>query len=183
VEYISFDGLQTTVNRRSAPRAFASRGASALVAAPASIVIGVLAAIVLIGSSVWVTGGPLSQVRPAVQAQPCPGSTTVQVGLTTYGECDAAIDWNSSAGGSPFGPTNVTTASLDGVVFDVYGYGGDCAVVNVTGHEPGGRTFSFLIYPVPDGCTFVQTTVFSPDGDFGATWTGGTSIELLVRAG
>jgi len=78
------------------------------------------------------------------------------------------------------------TPRVDGLrrsLFSIRGYNTmDCPVVNVTGVEPGGSSASFFIAPVPLNCQFATPTVFSPDHDFGATWGGGSPIEIFVRA-
>jgi hypothetical protein len=57
----------------------------------------------------------------------------------------------------------------------------ECSVVNVTGDEPPGAAHSLRICPSPLDRQVTEPTVLSPDAPFGATWSGGSAIELLVR--
>jgi hypothetical protein len=133
------------------------------------------AAGIIIGISLPGSSGSLS-----TEVQTCPANTTILVNTTTYWACIITIDWSSAS--APFVNTSHVYVAFHGVMFDVYGYNTiDCPVVNITGHETSGATFSFLIYPVPLNCQLTQPTVFSPDHDFGATWNGMSSVQLLVR--
>ena len=73
-------------------------------------------------------------------------------------------------------------AQFEGVLFRVFIYDTmDCPVLNVTGTESGGLTYSFLIYPSPLSCELTRPTVFAPDGMFGASWNETTTVTLLVK--
>lgn len=73
--------------------------------------------------------------------------------------------------------------SFEGVHFRVSIYETmECNVLNVTGAEVGGPTYSFLIYPIPYNCQNWRPLVLSPDGVFGAVWYRTTTVTLLVRA-
>ena len=112
-------------------------------------------------------------------APPCVPSGSVSVNNTTYDSCTAALDWAGT--GTASQPLVRTT--FNGVRFQVSGYNtADCSVVNVTGEESSGAAYSLLIYPAPFNCTFDQPTALFPDGAFGATWSGGATIQLLVKA-
>jgi hypothetical protein len=119
--------------------------------------------------------------------QTCPGNTTIEFNGTTYWTCNVTLNWT---GVRLFNTTPHIHATLHGVAFDVYAYDTmECTVVNVTGNESGGASFSFLIYPLSrlPNCTFTELTVLSPDREFGATWyagplgDSGTAVQLLVR--
>ncbi len=74
--------------------------------------------------------------------------------------------------------------SFEGVLFRVFSYDtADCPVLNVTGTEVTGATYSFLSYPVPLNCQMVRPMVLSPDGVFGAIWHQTATVTLLVKAG
>jgi hypothetical protein len=146
-------------------------------------VVGVALAVLFVGASAGVPGffDPQAQIVP--QSVPCPASSPVRFAGTSYVVCDAALNWSGVGPWPSPEQTHDTNASLDGVAFSVFGYATeDCAVVNITAVEPGGSAYSFLIYPTPENCNFVHPTTFSPDAELGASWTGGSIVELLVRA-
>lgn len=128
-------------------------------------------------------GLALGAVGPSTSSyQTCSSLGTAEINGTEYAICTVSINWGFW--GLQYPRTSPIHLNVDGVLFNVYGYATiDCPVVNVTGQEPNGSSYSFLIYPTPLGCIFDRPTVFSADGEFGATWTGGSSLELLVRAG
>jgi hypothetical protein len=123
----------------------------------------------------------VATLAPTGPSDPACGSTgSVSVNNTSYWACQATLDWAAVDGTAP-GVLLATT--FHGVQFTVDGYNtADCSVVNVTGVEPSGATDSFLIAPAPIDCQVASPTVFSADSAFGASWSGGSSIELLVRA-
>jgi hypothetical protein len=121
-------------------------------------------------------GSVVPMAGPAVS---CPATTSVPGDGGTFASCAIPLSWGLVG---PAGSTPVVTTEFDGVSFYVYAYETiDCPVVNVTGHETGGATFSFLICPSPDNCQFAQPLVYSADHVFGAEWTGGSSVLLLAR--
>lgn len=74
--------------------------------------------------------------------------------------------------------------SFEGVHFRVFIYQTmECDVLNVTGTELGGPTYSFLVYPTPLNCQNWRPMVLAPDGVFGAIWYQTAMVRLLVRAG
>lgn len=155
----------------------------------AVLVVFALAA-VFVGSVVAISAlsptGPNSLVPPTkVVEQTCPPTTNVTVDGAVYWSCDATLYWNDSLQGPAFfSVQQLATVSFQGILFNITGYNtAECPVVNVTGQEPSGATYSFLIYPTPLNCQFTQPTVLSPDYVFGATWNGGASIQVLVRDG
>ncbi len=115
------------------------------------------------------------------QAAPgCPSSGLVSYNETEYSACNATLSWSQVG----FNQTRLVSATLDGAQFTVYGYDTmECPVVNVTGVEPSGASFHFLIAPTPMNCEFEHPLVLSPDHFVGAVWDGGSSIQLLVRVG
>ena len=154
--------------------ALSHRQEFAVVAITALLAIGITAGVTLAAWSIDHPG------LAEVSAPPCPGNGTVVFNGTVYATCGATIQWPAWI--NPSGTTNHTLVDFHGVAFDIVGYlTTECTVVRVTGQEPGGATFSFLIYPTPVNCQFVTPTVLSADGMFGATWHGGASIDLLVR--
>jgi hypothetical protein len=128
---------------------------------------------IVLGISVSENAGGLHAAAPM-----CPGNATIEINATTYWDCDVFLDWSIASG---FGSTSHVYQTFHGVTFDVYGYSTmNGSVVNVTGHE-GAISFSFLVHPAPYDCRFYQSTVWSPDLAFGATWAGGSWVALLVR--
>ncbi len=78
---------------------------------------------------------------------------------------------------------HMLNVSFEGVHFRVFIYGTmDCDVLNVTGTELGGPTYSFLIYPIPYNCQNWRPMVLAPDDVFGAIWYQTATVTLLVRA-
>ncbi len=72
--------------------------------------------------------------------------------------------------------------SFEGVHFRVFIYETmECDVLNVTGTESGGPTYSFLIYPTPLNCQNWRPMVLAPDGVFGAIWYQTATVTLLVK--
>jgi len=146
-----------------------------------------LTVIVLVAVSMILASSPAGQpgARPTnTTAESCAPGPNVTFDGEVYASCNATLAWNTTYESFQqwYGVQSLANVSLRGVVFNVTGYNTmDCPVVNVTGHEPMGNTYSFLIYPIPDGCQFNTPTVLSPDHSFGATWTGGDSIQILVR--
>ena len=126
----------------------------------------------------------VSQTSINLRDQTCALSTNLTVNGTLYSSCNATLYWIEIP--SPqtfFSIQHLATVSFQGVSFNITGYNTmECPVVNVSGKEAAGATYTFLIYPTPLNCQFTQATAFSPDLDFGATWTGGSSIQVLVRA-
>lgn len=118
---------------------------------------------------------------PVASVSGCPGTTEVLVdNLGYYSTCNVTLSWPS---GFPVS-TPVINVTLAGVALSVYAYETmDCPVLSVTGHETGGTVQTFLIYPTPVNCEWNTPTVFSADGTFGATWTGGPAVELYVWDG
>jgi hypothetical protein len=102
----------------------------------------------------------------------------VRLSSVNYWYCDARLNWTNYS----YVPTEFVNLTFRGVVFKVSGYDTiDCPVVEVVGTESGGPHYSFLIYGTPMNCNITTPAVFSPDGLFGAGWSGGLSIRLLVR--
>jgi hypothetical protein len=123
----------------------------------------------------------VAALMPAAALVPtCVPSAPVVVNNTSYGACWATLDGAVVQGTAP---AKLLAVTFDGVQFTVEGYAtADCSVVNVTGVEPSGARYTLLLYPASLDCRFTQPTVLSPDGVFGASWSGGPSIELLVRS-
>lgn len=132
--------------------------------------------------------GAFSPSGPTILSQPgssreqtCPPTTTVKVNGTVYWSCSAILYWSANTS-LMFAVQQLATVSFQGVLFNISGQRTmDCPVVNVTGREPTAATYSLLIGAVPFDCQLTQPTVFSPDHDFGATWNGVDSIQVLVR--
>lgn len=121
---------------------------------------------------------------PISAAPACPAASQVSRDGESYASCNVTLTWPPL----PPGPASLTlttaviNVTLEGVGLSVYGYSTvDCPVLSVSGHEPSGVSSSFLIYPIPDGCVSDQPTVFSSDGTFGATWTGGLGVVLYAE--
>jgi hypothetical protein len=116
--------------------------------------------------------------------QSCPPTTTVTVNETVYWSCTATLYWNPSVEPENFTVQELAVVPFQGVLFNITGYVTmDCPVVNVTGHETAGMTYSLWIFAIPMNCQYVHPTVLSQDQNFGATWNGGSSIQVLVREG
>ena len=72
--------------------------------------------------------------------------------------------------------------SFEGVRFRLFIYGTmECDVLNVTGTELGGSTYSFLFYASPMDCRMSRPMVFAPDASFGAICYQTSTVTLLVR--
>jgi len=146
------------------------------------VLVGLTAGAYAVGSS----GAPATgSMLPTPPPPACPAVGNASVQGRLYWSCEMSLDWGNlsgAAGGFPGGSTRAVEVSLHGVFFRVYGYDTeDCPVVSVTGNESNGSSYSFLIYPAPLNCEFNVPTVLSPDGVFGATWTGGAGVQVLVR--
>jgi len=158
---------------------------------PTVALVVLLAVVVAVLASVFAIGmlsptGPGSSLQSlGLRVQTCPTATNITFNGTAYTSCNATLYWSTSFE-SPqqmFAVQRLATVLFEGVSFNISGYNTvDCSVVDVTGREPTGATYSFLVYPVPVNCQFTEPTVFAPDNYFGATWTGGNWIQVLVRA-
>lgn len=139
-------------------------------------------AIAVMGFAVIVvTGGVISVLYAETVQYPWTSGTTTIGGVAYY---NGSVDVVTNPLFSPV--ANQTTAEFQGVLFRFAIYETmKCParpVLNVTGTEPSGVTFSFLITPVPRNCAMQHPTVLSPDGAFGATWQGtSATVILLVR--
>lgn len=105
------------------------------------------------------------------------GATKLSSG--SYWYCDVTLNWT---GWLP-NVTELANVTFHGVLFNVSGYDTmECPVLQVTGYETGGPSYSFLIYATPLNCNYTHPTVLAPDGLFGASWNGEPVVQLLVRA-
>ncbi len=118
-------------------------------------------------------------VPPSVSGYCRPMGTVTENG-SSYRTCTAVLNWSNVW----YSPKEIATTVFEGVFFDLHGYDArESLVVNVTGHESSNVTQSFLLYTwCGPGCSLPNVTVLSPDGNFGGTWNGGSSITLLVRS-
>ena len=112
----------------------------------------------------------------------CPTSRSTEVNGSAYGYCNQWLNW----AGVGVTPVLLANMSFHSVRFTIYGntqtWG--CPVVNLTGTEANHSSSSVLLYGAPYDCnSFRPSMKFASDLDFGANWTGGNVIQLLVRMG
>ncbi len=130
---------------------------------------------VLVTSVALIAGAVALLYPPSVIAR---GTTTI--GGITYEWESVRVVTNPLSG-----PYDVAQTIVDfqSVHFRLFIYDTvDCPVLNVSGTEPTGVSYSFVIYPIPFNCEMRRPTVISIDGTFGASWQGrSTTVSLLVR--
>jgi hypothetical protein len=130
----------------------------------------------VVGPSLFAGPGGSAEPQPAV----CIPGAGVTLNGVAFSTCGLVVHWNLFADGQQW----LATASSQGILFNVSGYlTMDCPILNVTGREAGGRTYSLLVIPVPAGCRYIQPIVLSPDQAFGVVWNASEWVPLISEAG
>ncbi len=98
---------------------------------------------------------------------------------TAYDFCNATLDWSNATPSS--GQVELAEMNFSGVHFVIFGsVTPSCPWVNATGQESTGATYGLFFGLIVKTCLPLLPTLLSPDGLFGANWTGGNSIQLVV---
>ena len=136
--------------------------------------------VVVLAFALGVAAGGGTVYLLVMQEAPPPASTgTMTLNGTSY-------DWTNVTPPVTdlFAPCcRMLNVSFEGVLFRLFIYATmECSVLNVTGTELGGSTYSFLVYPIPANCRNWRPLVLAPDGVFGAIWYQTATVTLLVKA-
>ena len=122
----------------------------------------------------------LAQATPAPVTAVCRSVSTLTENDTPYSACILGVRLADPS--APVESSDVEHLVFQGMHFEIYGYDtfAGAPVVNVTGHEPSGETYSLQL-----ACLICQSpgdSKLSPDRAFGAIWDGVTTLTVLVRS-
>ena len=142
---------------------------------PLELKIGAIGFVVIAAFGVALFGGFIPGLHPNY-AEP----RTVEIhGIPYYWE-DYDMPWPYPPANST-SPTALTFHNVTFAIWVTNWYGEQEGVVHGNGTEPNGTVFSFALGGGSLGAN-VSSEYISPDGEFGAAWSGQLFVELLVRA-